>query len=291
MSDATARRAFLLAEIDALEAFAFVLASPAGKPFHVVEVTRVESGALEVRIPGRPPIVPPLPVAVRSALRDRGFASAKPDDATQPWVQPAGDAAAAVALVERVLVEVFEEKADAAIDVAHGSHRAEHEASQKLVAVREQLERVLTEKVGSRPEQDDDGDYLLPIGDVRVSVAPRVTPGGPLLVRVFAIANVGVTVTPELGLFLARMNFRLMYGRFALDAEHAAIWFDETLLGEPLSDEALRFTIDIVASTTDEWDDRIQQMFGGATYQQVLKGNARHSAPPTKPGGASGGYL
>jgi hypothetical protein len=87
------------------------------------------------------------------------------------------------------------------------------------------------------------------------------------------------------------MNFRLMYGRFALDAEHAAIWFDETLLGEPLSDEALRFTIDIVASTTDEWDDRIQQMFGGATYQQVLKGNARHSAPPTKPGGGSGGYL
>jgi hypothetical protein len=148
---------------------------------------------------------------------------------------------------------------------------------------------VLTEMAKHRPEQDEDGDYLLPIGDVRVTVAPRVAPGGPVIVRVFAITNVGVTVAPELGLFLARLNFRLMFGRFALDAEHAAIWFDETLLGDQLSDEALRFTVGIVVSTADEWHNRLQQMFGGATYQQVLQGNATHGTPPIKPG--SGGYL
>jgi hypothetical protein len=289
MSDPAIARAFLLAEVEGLEPFAFVLVSPAGNLLHGVEVTRPGGGGLEVRVPGRPRIVPELPVAVRGALRERGFASEKPADPTLPWVHAVSDAAAAVELAQRVLTDVFEEKPDAALDVAHGSHRTEYEALQKLAVVRERLERVLTELAKGRPEQDDDGDYLLPIGDVRVTVAPRVAPGGPVIVRVFAITNVGVTVAPELGLFLARLNFRLMFGRFALDAEHAAIWFDETLLGDQLSDEALRFTVGIVASTADEWDNRLQQMFGGATYQQVLQGNANQSTPPTKPG--SGGYL
>ena len=124
---------------------------------------------------------------------------------------------------------------------------------------------------------------------VRVTVAPRAAPGGPVVVRVFSITNVGVTVSPELGLFLARLNFGLMFGRFALDAEHAAIWFDETLLGDQFSDEELRFTIQVVASTADEWDDRLKQMFGGATYQEVIEGRTNHQPPHLKPG--SGGYL
>jgi hypothetical protein len=120
-------------------------------------------------------------------------------------------------------------------------------------------------------------------------VAPRVAAGGPVVVRVFAITNVGVGVTPELGLFLARLNFGLMFGRFALDVEHRSIWFDETLLGDQFSDEELRFTIEVVASTADEWDDRLKQMFGGATYQEVVTSGAGHEPPPVKPG--AGGYL
>ena len=288
MTDTAVVRAFLRSEIETLEPFGFVAVTPAERPLDVVEVTRSESGGLEVRVPGRPHVVPELAVAVRGKLRERGFASAKPEDRTHPWVHAASDADAAVELALRLLTDVFDAKPDAALDIAHGSHRVEHELQQKLSAVRERVERALTAKAGGRPEQDADGDYLLSIGDVRVTVAPRATPG-PVIVRVFAISNVGVAVTPELGLFLARMNFRLMFGRFALDAEHAAIWFDETLLGDQLSDDALKFTIDVVASTTGEWDDRIQQMFGGATYKQVLQGQASHTTPPTKPG--SGGYL
>jgi hypothetical protein len=289
MTDPAAARAFLLAEVEALEPFAFVLVSPAGRPLHVIEVARSESGGLEVRVPGRPRVVPELPVPVRTSLRDRGFKSEDAADPTLPWMRAVDDAAAAVELVHELLTTVFEEKPDVALDIAHASHRAEHEAQQKLAVVRERLERVLSEIAGGRPEQDADGDYLLPMGGVRVTVAPRVSPGGPVIVRVFAITNVGVTVAPALGLFLARLNFGLMFGRFALDAEHSAIWFDETLLGDQLTDEALRFTVGIVAGTADEWDDRLQQMFGGATYHDVLQGHTNQGIPPTKPG--SGGYL
>jgi hypothetical protein len=289
MTKADAARAFLCGEVEALESFDFVAAGPAGKPLHVLEVTRREDGGLEVRVPGRPRILPELPVPVRSALRDHGFASEDPADPTKPWVRAVPDAPSAVDLVHTLFTEVFGEKPDLALDIAHGSHKAEHEARQRLAAVRERVERVVSDLIGRRPEQDADGDYVLPVGSVHVTVAPRATSGGPVVVRIFAITNVGVTLAPELGLFLARLNFGLMFGRFALDTEHRSIWFDETLVGDRFSDEELRFVVQVVASTADQWDDRLKQMFGGATYQEVLTGGTDHEPPPTKPG--EGGYI
>ena len=39
-----------------------------------------------------------------------------------------------------------------------------------------------------------------------------------------------------------------------------------------------------VAETADEWDNRLKQMFRGATYHEVLKQQGRLAATPTKPG-------
>ena len=114
---------------------------------------------------------------------------------------------------------------------------------------------------------------------------------GQVVVRIFAITNVGVAVTPELGLFLARLNFGLMFGRFALDTENRSIWFDETLLSENFREDDLRFAIRMVASTADLWDDRLKSMFGGVTYQEVLAGRSAEAAPPKKPGEGTGLYL
>ena len=112
------------------------------------------------------------------------------------------------------------------------------------------------------------------------------------MIRIFAITNVAVSVAPELGLFLARLNFGLMFGRFALHVEHHAIWFDEGLLGEQFREEELRFAIRMVASTADEWDDRLKQMFGGVTYQEDLAGRAEEAPKaPIKPGEGTGLYL
>lgn len=291
MTDPAAARAFLQAEVDALEPFGLIAVVPGGHPLHIAEITRREDGALEVRVPGRPRSVPALEVAVRSALRERGFASDDPADPGRPWVVEVADRDAAVALLQALFVEVFGEKADATLDIGHGSHEAEHEARRKLKVARTRIEAIVTEILGNRPEQDADDDYVLPIGEVHVMVAPRATPDGQIVVRVFAITNVGVSVTPELGLFLARLNFGLMFGRFALDAEHQSIWFDETLLGEGFREEELRFATRMVSSTADAWDDRLKQMFGGATYHEVLAGRTAEAPPPTKPGEGVGQYL
>jgi len=291
MTDPAAARPFLVSEVEALESFGFVAVVPAGRPLHMIEMVRREDGGLEVRVPGRPRAVPELEVPVRSALQERGFASEDPADPTKPWARAASDGQAAVGLLQELLVEVFGEKADATLDVGHGSHRTEHEARQKLERARTRIEGIVTEMLGRAPERDDDGDYVLPIDEVHVMVAPRAAPDGQIVVRVFCITNVGVNVVPELGLFLARLNFGLMFGRFALDVEHRSIWLDEPILGEEFREEELRFAIRMVATTADGWDDRLKQIFGGATYQEVLDGRTTEKPPPTKPGEGVGQYL
>lgn len=289
MTDPNLARSFLEAEVESLEPFDFIVVAAAGEPLQGVEVARGERGDLEVRVPGRPRFVSELPVPIRGALRERGFVSEDPADQTKPWIHAVADPKSAVELVQRLLSEVFKQKQNVKLDLAHGSHRAEHEARQKLASARQWIEKVVAEIAGRDVEKDADGDYVLPVNDVHVIVAPRASPAGPVVVRVFAITNVGVNVAPELGLFLARLNFSLMFGRFALDTEHRSIWFDETLLGDNMHEEELRFAIRVVATTADEWDDRLKQMFGGATWQEVLTKRTEHKAPPTKPG--EGGYL
>lgn len=277
-------RDYLLGEIEALEPFGFLLIGPAGNPLHRIEVGRAEDRALSVSVPGRPPGLPPLDPAVGEGLGERGFANEDAADPMRPWTAAAKDTAAALDLVEHVLEQVFHEASDVALDVIHGNRRAQHEAMLKLAALRERVEAVLAEGFGSKPDQDADGDYELAIGDVRVMVAPRALPGGPTIVRVFAVTNVGVNVVPELGLFLARLNFGLMFGRFALDVENRSVWFDETLLGHQLDDEALRYAIQVVATTADEWDDRLKQMFGGRTYQEARRAQENGDVAAVKPG-------
>jgi len=291
MSDAKAATEYLVGEVESLEPFEYIVVAPAGRPLHVCEVGRREDGTLEVRVPGRPAIVPPLDTEIRAALVEREFSSDDPADSTRPWVRAVSDAPSAIERLKALHVEVFGEKIDAKLDIAHGSHKSQHEAQQKLAHARSRIEKIVGEMLGKPAEQDEDLDYILPIQQVHVMVAPRATLDGQIVVRVFVITNVGVQAGPELGLFLARLNFGLMFGRFALDVDHRSIWFDETLLGEEFREEELRFAIDMIASTADAWDDRLKQMFGGLTHQEIMTNRSNQDPPLTKPGEGVGQYL
>lgn len=282
---------FLQIQAGALAPHEFFVVAAAGRLVDGMEVARDHDGAYVVRVParfdGRP-----LAVEIRAALVERGFTSTDPASPAIPWEHPlpGGDGPAAVDLALEVIREVFGVEVGVALDVAHGSHAAEWDAANRLTAIRAQIEPVLASVIGAPAEQDEDGDYLVPSGDVQVWVAPRVLPGAPVVLRVFAITNVGLDITPELGLFLARVNFSLMFGRFSLDADHRAVWFDETLLGEATTDDELRFTIGVVADTAREWDGRIEETFGGSSHVDLrTRPDTKVDAPTTKPG--QGGYL
>ncbi len=282
-------RTYLESEAASLEPFGFVALGSPGDLLRLVEITRDDDGALLVRVPGRPRPFPELPVEVRTALAERGFRSEDPSDQKRAWCHEHTEAAPAVEEALGVLHDVLGVPEDNPVDIAHGSHRAEHEAEVRLDGLRALVEPILTEILGRAPIQDEDRDYVCPINDVKIIVAPRATPDGHVILRVFAVTNVGVSITPELGLFLARLNFGLMFGRFALDADHQAIFVDETLLGDEVSPEEVRFTVKAVAEIADMWDDRLKEMFGGGTFRELEVAARDAHKPDLKPG--HGGYL
>lgn len=276
---------FLTDQVAHLNLLDFMTFGFADAPLGMVEISRSDTGDLEVRVPPRPPSAP-LPVPTRAKLVDAGFHSADASNPLVPWILRAADSDRAIETAVGTIRDILGVELGGALNVLHGSHRAEHEAGKTLANLRANTEPVLTDLLGHKPEQDGDGDYLYPMDHIQVVIAPRVTPDAIALVRVFAVTNFGVSVTPELGLLLARLNFGLMFGRFALDVENRAIWFDETLLGEEISDRQLRFTIEMVARTAEEWTGRLRHMFGGVTHHDI----ATQSSPSTtKPG--TGGYL
>jgi hypothetical protein len=114
MTDRTTLNPYLEAEIEALE---FLALAPGPDPLHVIELLWAENGALQLHVPGRPPIAPELPAEVRSLLRDLGFGSEDAGDCSQPWTQAAGTASEAVELAYRVWGQAFGDMPEVSLDV------------------------------------------------------------------------------------------------------------------------------------------------------------------------------
>ncbi len=279
---------FLRNQIDRLEPLEYVLVGVPRQLVRPVEVARTDTSSLVVRVPPLP-TGEPLSPQHRALLAERGFSSVDPNSPALAWEHAVADSTDGASVVASVLRDVFAAQLGDQIDLFHGSHRMEHERRARLAAVRDELEPVLAGMLGADPERDPDGDYLVPIGDVDVIVAPRSGLDGIVVVRVLAITNVGIEVNPDLGLFLARLNFGLMFGRFALDVERKAVWFDETLLGGHIDGFEMQFTVGIVATTARSWDDQLKQLFGGLTQREAKGSQQSVVAPSVKPG--QGGYL
>ena len=282
--------AFLRLQVATLEPFEYITVGPPGPPFAVVQIGRTPQGTFEVGVPPQQGGSSIEGVA-RARLIELGFTSLAPTDPAVPWILAVSEPDGALVTAISVMSEVLGGDLRTSLDVLHGSSRELHEAQQRLEQLRQRIEPMLGELSGHPPHLDADGDYALRIGEVSVIVVPRAVPDSMTLVRVVAVTNSEVTIGPDLGLFLARLNFGLMFGRFALDVEHRAIWFDETLLGEGLSAEQLRFTVEMVARTTVEWRVRLQQMFGGKLSEMDLHGREMVSDAPPRPKPGASGYL
>ncbi|HUP84443.1 MAG TPA: YbjN domain-containing protein [Acidimicrobiales bacterium] len=299
-ADATARETFIAGQVAALAPLDFLVVGVPSPPFDAVQVLREEDGSLAVEVSARDELSPYSPEQV-AALARLGLTPAASDTAEgvgggfKTGVAPPTPEAAA-ALVDGVLESVLGVSPSTAVDVRHGSAREFRLAEHKIAEMRALIEPVVSSINGGKaPERDGDGDYVLDLGHVRVFVAPRALPGRPPpIIRVFAITNAGMTLTSELGLFLSRLNFSLMFGRFSIDADNSAIWFDETLLGDHVTPDELRFTVDMVASTANEWDQKIAAQFGGQTRPPVPTAQAGQgdlASPPPNPKPGQGGYL
>jgi hypothetical protein len=274
-----ARRAFLEEQVRGLEPFGFVLLAVPDGPELGVEVERSEDGAsYGVAVIGRPPLPPEVTTAAASA----GLAGTPP-------IRGELDVEEAAELAERLLVDVLHASEESSLDFHHGSKRLQILTRRKLVTIRERIGRVVSGITELGPwTVDDDGDHTTAYGSTRLYVGPRALLDGTIVVLVFAPTTIGIEPTPELGLFLSEANFRLAFGRFALDAAHGVVWFGQNLLGDGFMDEELAFVVRMVASTSDSFDEEIAARFGGQP-SSVVEEKPAAPEPPSKPG--EGGYL
>ncbi len=84
------------------------------------------------------------------------------------------------------------------------------------------------------------------------------------VVKLMAPVALNITkITPELTRYLAEQNYRLLFGKFSLDADGKAVWYEHILLGDNLDVEELFIAVAAVALTADENDEEIAQMAGG----------------------------
>lgn len=156
-----------------------------------------------------------------------------------------------------------------------------------LAAARARVEAVLGQMFPAVQELPD-GGLAVDAGSVRVFVQIRLV-DAVVMVRVFAITNLGVRLDDGLAAFLLGLNFTLALGRFSVDAPNGAVWFDHVLTSEALDDATLARAVGAVAATADRYDDEIKQRFGGRTFRE--EGSPVEHVTTPGPPGMAGGYL
>jgi hypothetical protein len=128
---------------------------------------------------------------------------------------------------------------------------------------------------------DVHGNYILGMGSARIFVVPTWLDEGVTVIRLFAITNLDVPVTPDLTRYLLAANLEFVFGAFALDADAGAVWFNHNLLGEFTAPEEFEQSVAAVAETADRVDLEIKERFGGRLYVETP---TEAVTPPPTPG-------
>jgi hypothetical protein len=131
-----------------------------------------------------------------------------------------------------------------------------------LEALRSKVENYLRQKQLSY-EVKPNGSLWIRQGSTVVVVSSSEW-GERTLVKLAAPVALNITsVTPELTRFLVEKNFELLFGKFSLDTNGNAVWYEHVLLGDFLDAEELFVAVAAVALTADQHDEEIAKMAQG----------------------------
>ena len=138
------------------------------------------------------------------------------------------------------------------MDFAHDDHRSTFEAVRTYV--NELFEDAFFEEAT--------GHFYVRYGSTVLEIS--VEPYGPeeVIVVIMAYCVQGVEVDEQLLLGLLELNHSLPLGAFSLVGD-SDIFFSHTLFGRDLEGQDLLGAIAAVATTSDDYDDRIVARYGG----------------------------
>lgn len=141
------------------------------------------------------------------------------------------------------------------------------------LAAATQLVRDCLERLGIEPDRTDEGIFLLKYGSTVVMVSV-FQDADHVFVRIASTMLVGVHTDVALLTRLLKLNTEVLYGAFLL-FEDDTLSFAHTLLADDLDFDAFEHALYYVARVSDDHDEEIQALAGGARAEEVIAEDAR----------------
>src|SRR5688572_25976558 len=136
-----------------------------------------------------------------------------------------------------------------------------------------QVKTYLDELTEEHFDDADHCDFYLKYGSTVLEISIDPYEEDDAVIEVLAFCVQGVEASFELMQELLRLNAEVPLGAFSLVA--GDIFFSHSFLGRRLPPEQLIASLDMVASISDEYDERLVAKYGGETAIERLRSVAK----------------
>lgn len=133
-----------------------------------------------------------------------------------------------------------------------------------------QVKSYLDELVDEHFDDAEHCDFYLKYGSTVLEISIHPWEDDDAVIEVLAFCVKGVEPGIDLMRELLELNTEVVLGAFSMVGNE--IFFSHSFLGRRLRPEQLIASLDMVASTSDEYDEQIVSKYGGETALERLRG-------------------
>ena len=133
-----------------------------------------------------------------------------------------------------------------------------------------QVKSYLDELVDEHFDDAEHCDFYVKYGTTVLEISIDPYQEDDAVIEVLAFCVQGAEPTPDLMKELLQFNSEVPLGAFSMVGRD--IFFSHSFLGRRLPAEQFIASLDVVASVSDEYDDRLVARYGGETALDTLRG-------------------
>jgi hypothetical protein len=143
--------------------------------------------------------------------------------------------------------------------------------------VYQRVKKYLDELVDEHFDDAEHCDFYLKYGSTVVEISIEPYEEDDAVVEVLAFCVQGVQASADLMRELLTLNSQIPLGAFSVvDSD---VFFSHSFLGRRLQPEQLIASLNSVATTSDEFDEKIVEKYGGETAIERIRSSSRRTAP------------
>lgn len=146
--------------------------------------------------------------------------------------------------------------------------------SETLAVLRQRI-TVYLDEAKLEYHQGADGHYAIRKGTAVVLIYPVEWKSYTLVQLISPVVQDITHLNPDFAFFLAEQNNKLIFGKFSLDIPNKTVWFEHVLLGDFLDHDEFLVALEMVALTSDQYDEHIAEQSGGKRAIDKARENTR----------------